>query len=55
MKWTISPAARRPRSRWSSEEFKTTYIAGCVGGLIKSWQFPKHKTAGRAGRFPFKF
>ena len=38
-----------------SEEFKTTYMAGCVGGLVKTWTFPKHKVVGDPILFPFKF
>ena len=39
----------------ASEEFKGTVIAGCVGNLIKTMTFPKHKKQGEAITFPFKF
>ncbi|MBK7858592.1 MAG: adventurous gliding motility protein GltJ [Archangiaceae bacterium] len=55
MKWTIQTSGKATKVEVVSEEFKSTYLAGCVGGLIKTWQFPKHKTQGEPVVFPFKF
>jgi len=56
MKWTIQTSGKATKVEVQSEEFKSSYIAGCVGGLIKQWQFPKHKTAmAEPVVFPFKF
>ncbi len=55
MKWNIQTSGKTSNVSVQSEEFKTTYMAGCVGGLIKSWTFPKHKVAGDPIVFPFKF
>ena len=55
MKWTILTSGKSTKVEVVSEEFKSTYLAGCVGGLIKTWQFPKHKTQGEPVVFPFKF
>ncbi len=56
MKWTIQTSGKATKVEVQSEEFKTSYIAGCVGGLIKQWQFPKHKTQmAEPVVFPFKF
>lgn len=55
MKWTIQTSGKTSNVSVQSEEFKATYMAGCVGGLIKSWTFPKHKVQGDPIVFPFKF
>lgn len=55
MRWTIQTSGRTSNVGVVSEEFKGTYMASCVGGLIKSWQFPKHKQQGEPVTFPFKF
>jgi predicted Zn finger-like uncharacterized protein len=55
MKWTIQTSGKTTKVEVVSEEFKSTFLAGCVGGLIKTWQFPKHKTQGEPVVFPFKF
>lgn len=55
MRWTILPSGRTSKVEVASEEFKGTPIAGCVGGLIKGMQFPKHKKQGEPITFPFKF
>ena len=55
MKWNIQTSGKTSNVSVQSEEFKSTYMAGCVGGLIKSWTFPKHKVAGDPIVFPFKF
>jgi predicted Zn finger-like uncharacterized protein len=55
MKWSIQTSGKVGAVNVVSEEFKGTYMASCVGGLIKSWTFPRHKTAGEPVTFPFKF
>lgn len=55
MKWTVLTSGKTAKVEVVSEEFKSTYLAGCVGGLIKGWTFPKHKTQGDPIVFPFKF
>ncbi len=55
MKWSIQTSGKTSNVSVQSEEFKATYMAGCVGALIKTWTFPKHKVAGDPIVFPFKF
>lgn len=55
MRWTIQTTGKVSRVDVVSEEFKGTYMAGCVGGLIKAMVFPRHKTQGEPVTFPFKF
>lgn len=55
MKWIILTNGRTAQVSVVSEEFKGTPIAGCLGALIKSMQFPKHTKQGEAITFPFKF
>ncbi len=55
MKWNIQTSGKTSNISVQSEEFKATYMAACVGGLIKAWTFPKHKVAGDPILFPFKF
>lgn len=56
MRWSIQTSGKPTKVEVQSEEFKSSYVAGCVGGLIKSWQFPKHKTPmSEPVVFPFKF
>lgn len=55
MQWDISPSGRTSHISVVSDEFKSTYMAQCMSGLIKGWQFPKHKTQGDPVKFPFNF
>ncbi len=55
MRWTIQTSGRPANVGVASEEFKGTYMAECVGKLIKSMSFPKHKVQGEPVQFPFKF
>ncbi len=55
MRWTIQTSGKTSNVGVASDEFKGTYIATCVGGLIKGWTFPKHKKQGEPITFPFKF
>ncbi|MGQ0507406.1 MAG: adventurous gliding motility protein GltJ [Myxococcaceae bacterium] len=55
MRWQVQPSGRTSNVSVQSDEFKSTYMASCIGGLIKSWSFPRHKVAGDPINFPFKF
>lgn len=55
MKWQIQTNGKTSNISVVSEEFKGTPIANCIGGLIKTWTFPKHKKQGEPVSFPFKF
>jgi predicted Zn finger-like uncharacterized protein len=55
MRWTIQTSGRTTGVAVKSEEFKKTYMANCISGLIKSWTFPKHKKQGEPIDFPFTF
>jgi predicted Zn finger-like uncharacterized protein len=55
MRWTIQTNGRATNVSVVTEEYKSTYFAGCVGGLIKTWVFPRHKQQGEPVMFPFKF
>jgi predicted Zn finger-like uncharacterized protein len=55
MRWTIQTNGRTSGVAVRSEEFKKTYMANCISGLIKGWTFPKHKKQGEPIDFPFTF
>lgn len=55
MRWAISRAGRTSEVRVASAEFKDTYMATCVGGVIKGMTFPRSRTAPEPVTFPFKF
>lgn len=55
MKWTIQTSGKVTNVGVVTEEFKGTYMAGCVGGVIKAMGFPRHKKQGEPVQFPFKF
>jgi Ca-activated chloride channel homolog len=55
MKWTILTSGRTANISVASPEFRDTPIARCLAGLIRDWQFPRHKTQGAPTTFPFKF
>ncbi len=55
MRWTVLTNGRTANIGVSTDEFKGTYIASCIGGLVKTWQFPKSKKQGEPVQFPFKF
>jgi hypothetical protein len=55
MRWTIQTSGRTSGVAVKSEEFKKTYMANCISGLIKNWSFPKHKKQGEPIDFPFTF
>jgi predicted Zn finger-like uncharacterized protein len=55
MRWVIQPNGKTSGVSVKSEEFKKTYMASCISGLIKGWNFPKHKKQGDPIDFPFIF
>ena len=55
MKWTVQTNGRTSAIGVASEEFKGSYIATCIAGLVKTWTFPRHKKQGEPIVFPFKF
>ena len=55
MRWTIQTNGRPTRVSPQTAEFKSTYLATCIGGVIKGMKFPVHKEQGAPIDFPFKF
>ncbi len=55
MRWTIQTSGRTSGISVQTDEFKSTYMASCVTGLIKSWSFPRHQRQGDPINFPFTF
>jgi hypothetical protein len=55
MRWTILTSGKTSGISVQSDEFKSTYLASCMTGLIKGWTFPRHKSAQDPINFPFKF
>jgi predicted Zn finger-like uncharacterized protein len=55
MTWTILASGKTTNISCASDAFKGSYLAQCMTGLIKSWQFPRHKVQGEPINFPFKF
>ncbi|NMO15734.1 adventurous gliding motility protein GltJ [Pyxidicoccus fallax] len=55
MRWTIQTSGKTTAVSCRTDEFRTTYMATCISGLIKSWSFPKHKKQGEPIDFPFTF
>jgi predicted Zn finger-like uncharacterized protein len=55
MKWTVDPSGSVKNVGVVTEELKGSYMAQCMGTLIKSMKFPRHKKQGEPVQFPFKF
>ncbi|MDY7229821.1 adventurous gliding motility protein GltJ [Hyalangium rubrum] len=55
MRWTIQPSGKTTAVSVRTDEFKKTYMATCITGLIKGWSFPKHRKQGDPIDFPFTF
>ena len=55
MRWQIHTNGRTSNISCQSDEFKGTPLASCLGGLIKTWTFPKHRIQGEPINFPFTF
>ncbi|XXF80471.1 adventurous gliding motility protein GltJ [Myxococcaceae bacterium GXIMD 01537] len=55
MRWTILTSGKTTAISCQSPEFKSTYMAKCIGDLVKTWTFPKHQKQGEPIMFPFTF
>jgi predicted Zn finger-like uncharacterized protein len=56
MHWVIQTSGKTTNVGPVTEAYKSAYFATCMTGLVKTWQFPKHRFApGQAVDFPFKF
>jgi predicted Zn finger-like uncharacterized protein len=55
MRWVIQTSGKTTGVSVRTDEFKKTYMASCITGLIKGWNFPKHKKQGDPIDFPFTF
>lgn len=55
MRWTIKPTGKTSGVSVRTAEYKSTYLASCISGLVKGWSFPRHKTQGEPIDFPFTF
>jgi predicted Zn finger-like uncharacterized protein len=55
MRWVIQTNGKTKNVSCQTSEFRSTYMATCISGLIKSWTFPKHKVQGDSIDFPFTF
>lgn len=56
MHWVIQTSGKTTNVAPVTEAYKSSYFATCMTGLVKTWQFPKHRFApGQAVDFPFKF
>ena len=55
MRWTIQTNGKTKNVSCQTAEFRSTYMATCISGLIKGWSFPKHKVQGEPIDFPFTF
>ena len=52
MRWTIQTSGKTTAVSCRTDEFRSTYMASCISGLIKGWAFPKPQEAGRSHRLP---
>ena len=56
MHWVIQTSGKTTNVGPVTESYKSSYFATCMTGLVKTWQFPKHRfSPGQAVDFPFKF
>lgn len=56
MHWVIQTSGKTTSVSAVTDQFKSSYMATCLGGLVKSWNFPKHKyQPGEPVDFPFTF
>jgi predicted Zn finger-like uncharacterized protein len=56
MHWTIQTSGKTTGVNAVTDQFKSSYMATCLTGLVKSWSFPKHKyQPGEPVDFPFTF
>ena len=56
MHWVIQTSGKTAACNAVTDQFKSSYMATCLAGLVKSWNFPKHKyQPGEPVDFPFTF
>lgn len=55
MRWTIQTSGKTTGVQVVGDEFRKTYMASCISGLVKGWIFPKHRKQGDPVEFPFTF
>ncbi|QAT84038.1 adventurous gliding motility protein AgmX [Corallococcus coralloides] len=55
MRWTVQTSGKTTGVSCRTDEFRTSYMATCITGLIKSWSFPRHQKQGEPIDFPFTF
>jgi len=56
MHWVIQTSGKTTSVNAVTDQYKSSYMATCLGGLVKSWNFPKHKyQPGEPVDFPFTF
>jgi predicted Zn finger-like uncharacterized protein len=56
MHWVIQTSGKTGSVNPVTDQFKSSYMATCLTGLVKSWNFPKHKyQPGEPVDFPFTF
>ncbi|WP_375743977.1 adventurous gliding motility protein GltJ [Corallococcus interemptor] len=55
MRWTVQTSGKTSNVSCRTDEFRSSYMATCITGLIKSWSFPKHQKQGEPIDFPFTF
>jgi hypothetical protein len=55
MRWSIQTNGRAKDVSCQTPEFCSTYLAGCLSGLIQGWSFSKPRTQRGPIDFPFWF
>lgn len=57
MRWKVQTSGKTSNVAVApdSEVKGDAAIAGCIGGLVRTWVFPKHRNEGPPIDFPFKF
>jgi predicted Zn finger-like uncharacterized protein len=56
MHWVIQTSGKTTSVNAVTDQFRSSYMSTCLTGLVKSWNFPKHKyQPGEPVDFPFTF
>lgn len=55
VRWTILTSGRTSGVAVRTSEFRSTKLASCISGLIRTMRFPRHKQQGAPIDFPFTF
>jgi hypothetical protein len=55
VRWTVLPSGKTTGIAVQTDALKSSYLSGCITGLIKTWSFPKHRVQGDPIDFPFTF